>query len=118
MPYPGLLQPLAIPTQAWTLISVDFIEQFPLSEGKSVILVVIDRFIKFVYFMSMSHPFTDEKVAKMFMDIVFQVILLPTSIVSDIDKIFLSNFWQQLFKTLGTKLNISLAYHSQLFNSN
>ncbi|KAL0420984.1 UNVERIFIED_CONTAM: Retrovirus-related Pol polyprotein from transposon.6 [Sesamum latifolium] len=37
-PYPGLLQPLPIPDQAWSCISMNFIEGLPSSEGKDSIL--------------------------------------------------------------------------------
>lgn len=31
----------------------------------------------------------------------------------DRHKVFVSNFWQALFKLLGTQLHYSVAYHSQ-----
>ncbi len=40
-PYAGLLQPIHIPTQAWQLVSMDFLEALPKSEGKDTILVVV-----------------------------------------------------------------------------
>ena len=33
MPYPCLLQPIPVPTQAWSHLTMDFIEQLPLSKG-------------------------------------------------------------------------------------
>ena len=65
---PGLLQPLPVPTESWTMVSMDFIEGLPLSQGKSVIMVVIDKFSKYAHFLPMSHPFTALQVAQLFLN--------------------------------------------------
>ena len=110
---PGTLQPLPIPTSIWTEVSMDFITGLPKSGNKSVIMVVVDRLSKYAHFCALSHPFTPTLVAQSFMDQIFKLHGMPTSIVSDCDPIFTSNFWQELFRIQGTQLKISTSYHPQ-----
>ncbi|KAL0342684.1 UNVERIFIED_CONTAM: Transposon Ty3-G Gag-Pol polyprotein [Sesamum calycinum] len=105
--YPGLLQPLPIPEQAWSCISMDLIEGLPQSYGKDSILVVFDRLTKYSHFIPLKHPYTTVSIAKV------QLHGLPVSIVSDRDRIFTSNFWKELFGLTGVSLDMSSAYHPQ-----
>jgi hypothetical protein len=56
--YPGLLMPLPIPPHAWHTVSLDFIEGLPCSSHYNCILVVVDKFSKYVHCVPLSHPFT------------------------------------------------------------
>ncbi|KAL0402537.1 UNVERIFIED_CONTAM: hypothetical protein Slati_4283600 [Sesamum latifolium] len=91
-PYPRLLQPLPIPDQAWSCISMDFIEGLPNSKGKDSILVVVDRLTKYSHFLALKHPYTTVSVAKIFFDNTYKLHRLPVSIVTDRDKVFTSRF--------------------------
>ncbi|GKA01220.1 ty3-gypsy retrotransposon protein [Tanacetum coccineum] len=109
--YPRLSQPLLVPKKIWSEISMDFIVGLPKSQGKFVIFVVVDRLSKYAHFMAMSHPYTASFVAQVFLDSVYKLHGLPNSIVSDRDIVFLSHFWQSLFKLLKVELKMSTAYH-------
>lgn len=47
---PGFLQPLTVPTQAWQIVCMDFIEGLPKSQKFDTILVVIDKYTKYGHF--------------------------------------------------------------------
>lgn len=79
----GLLQPLDVPSQVWSDISLDFIEGLPKVHGKSVILTVVDRFSKYAHFIPLGHPYTTMSVARAFFDGIVRLHGFPSSIVSD-----------------------------------
>jgi hypothetical protein len=111
--YPGLLAPLPVPTESWQVISMDFIEGLPRSATANCLMVVMDRFSKFAHFIPLSHPFTAQQVAQTFLDNIYRLHGLPTTIISDCDRIFTSVFWRELFRLTQTTLSMSSAYHPQ-----
>jgi len=110
---PGMLQPLPIPTQAWQVVCMDFIEGLPKSQRYDSILVVVDKFTKYAHFVPLSHPYTALQVAQAYVDNIYKLHGLPKSIVSDRDRIFTSHVWRELFRLTDTQLMMSSSYHPQ-----
>ena len=109
----GLLQPLSISDKVWDDIGLDFIGGLPVSEGKTSIMVVVDRLAKHGHFFALSHLYTAKKIAEVFVSGVMKLHGVPISIISDRDPIFVSLFWREIFKLQGTELKTSSAYHPQ-----
>jgi hypothetical protein len=107
----GLLQPLDVPTLVWSDVAMDFIEGFPHINDKFIILTVVDHFSKYGHFIALGHPYTTTSVTRTFFDNIICLHRIPSSIVSDHDLVFTSNFWKELFTLSGAKLNMSSAFH-------
>jgi len=81
---------------------MDFILGLPKESNKSMIVLVVDRISKATHFCALGHPFTPSLVAQYFMDQIFKLHGMPTSIVLDQDPTSTNKFWQELFKLQGT----------------
>nr|GEW94059.1 putative reverse transcriptase domain-containing protein [Tanacetum cinerariifolium] len=79
--------------------------------GQDTIWVIVDRLTKSAHFMPMREDDTLEKLMRQYLKEVVSRHGVPVSIISDRDGRFTSNFWRSLNKTLGTRLDMSIAYH-------
>ena len=110
----GLMQPLPIPERPWSSVSMDLITQLPRTQtGYDAIFVVVCRFTKMVHYIPCVTAVSAPQLATLFFREVVKHHGMPLSIVSDRDPRFTSLFWQSLWKTWGTKLAMSTAYHPQ-----
>src|SRR5437588_6061401 len=109
----GLLQPLDVPYAPWKSISVDFFVALPESEGKTQIMVVVDRFTKMAHFVPLLETATGTDVARALMKEVWKVHGLPTEIVSDRETKWTGEFWKGICGLLDIKWKLSTAFHPQ-----
>jgi hypothetical protein len=98
----GLLQPLVISIQSWEEVSMHLSIGLPKSEGKTIIMVLMDQLINYAHFcslsLSLSLSLKESAVATKFIDETFENLhRVPKIIVSDEDPIFTGNFWIEFF---------------------
>jgi hypothetical protein len=111
-PY-GHLLPLPVAERPWQHISADFVGPLPPSNGFNSILVFVDRFSKMAIFVPTTTRATAKDWATMFFENVFRRFGLPSTIVTDRGSLFTSVFWTTLVGLLGTRHNLTTAYHPQ-----
>ena len=115
-PY-GLLNPLAVPTQPWESVGIDFVGPLPESGNRDglydSITVVICLLTSMVHLIPSKTNYNATQLAELMFENVYKLHGLPKNIVSDRDVLFTSVFWKQLHRLVGTKLRMSSAYHPQ-----
>nr|GEW52282.1 hypothetical protein [Tanacetum cinerariifolium] len=108
----GLLVQPEIPEWKWEKITMDFITKLPKTTNVyDTIWVIIDRLTKSAHFLPMRENDLMEKLMKLYMKEVVIEHGVPVSIIFDHDGRFTSLFWKTLHKALGTRLDMSTAYH-------
>ncbi|KAI3821490.1 hypothetical protein L1987_09058 [Smallanthus sonchifolius] len=110
----GLLEQPEIPVWKWENIAMDFVTKLPrTSSGYDSIWVIIDRLTKSAHFLPIREDYRVEKLARIYIDEIVSRHGVPLNIISDLDARFTSRFWQSLQTALGTRLDLSTAYHPQ-----
>ncbi|GKA01887.1 putative reverse transcriptase domain-containing protein, partial [Tanacetum coccineum] len=110
----GLLVQPEIPQWKWENITMDFVTKLPrTAAGQDTIWVIVDRLTKSAHFLPMREDDTLEKLTRQYLKEVVSKHGVPVSIISDRDGKFTSHFWKSLHKALGTRLDMSTAYHPE-----
>ncbi|GJT93030.1 putative reverse transcriptase domain-containing protein [Tanacetum coccineum] len=98
----------------WENITMDFVTKLPkTTTKKDMIWVIIDRLTKSAHFLPMKEDNSMEKLIRQYLKEVVLRHGVPVSIISDRDGRFASHFWRSFHKVLGTRLDMSTAYHPQ-----
>ena len=118
--YYSLLQPLPIPEQTWTDITIDFVVRLPKCKAYrqiyDIILMVINRLSKERYYIPYSKEddrTSIEVTADLFLQDVWSKHGLLTSMTSDRRSQFISKIWDSLCKLLEIKVKLSTALHPE-----
>ncbi|GJU96192.1 putative reverse transcriptase domain-containing protein [Tanacetum coccineum] len=110
----GLLQQPEIPEWKWEGIAMDFVPKLPrISSGHDTIWVIVDRLTKSAYFLPMREDYKIDRLARLYLNEIVARHGVPISIISDRHSWFTSRFWQSMQEALGTRLDMSTAYHPQ-----
>nr|GFC93217.1 putative reverse transcriptase domain-containing protein [Tanacetum cinerariifolium] len=93
---------------------MDFVTMLPKSsQGYDTIWVIVDRLTKSAIFTPIRETDPMDKLARIYLKEVVTRYVIPISIISDRDSRFASNFWRSLQNALGTRLDMSTAYHPE-----
>ncbi|GJX73162.1 putative reverse transcriptase domain-containing protein [Tanacetum coccineum] len=110
----GLLQQPEIPEWKWEGIAMDFVTKLPrTSSGHDIIWVIVDRLTKSAHFLPMREDYKIDRLARLYLNEIVARHGVPISIISNRDSRFKSRFWQSMQEALGTRLDMSTAYHPQ-----
>jgi len=109
----GELHPLEIPQGPWQEISIDIIGLLPKSNGMNAIVVIVDRFTKMIRLKTTTTNVSSERIVKIYRDDIWKLHGIPRKILSNRGPQFASKFMEEFTKALGTKRQLSTAYHPQ-----
>ncbi|GJS11075.1 putative reverse transcriptase domain-containing protein [Tanacetum coccineum] len=108
--WPGMKKDIA----EYEGIAMDFVTKLSrTSSGHDTIWVIMDRLTKSAHFLPIRNDYKMERLARLYLSEIVARHGVPISIISDHDSRFTSRFWQSMQEALGTRLDMSAAYHPQ-----
>ncbi|GJR24334.1 putative reverse transcriptase domain-containing protein [Tanacetum coccineum] len=108
--WPGMKKDIA----EYEGIAMDFVTKLPrTSSGHDTIWFIVDRLTKCTHFLPMREDYKMERLARLYLNEIVARHGVLISIISDRDSRFTSRFWQSMQEALGTRLDMSTAYHPQ-----
>lgn len=76
-------------------------------------MCVVDRLTKSAHFLSVKTSYNAEQLARVYIREIVRLHGVPISIVSDRGAQFTSRFWRSIQEQMGTRLELSTAFHPQ-----
>jgi hypothetical protein len=109
----GPLHPLPVPDNRGDSVAIDFIGPLPPDEDMDYMVTFTDRLGSDIRLVPCKSSITAPELASLFFKEWYCENGLPSDIISDRDKLFVSSFWKALHRLTGTKLKMSTAYHPE-----
>ncbi|KAD4585738.1 hypothetical protein E3N88_23339 [Mikania micrantha] len=111
----GYVQHLEVPEWKWEHITISFITKLPLTaKRRDTIWVILDRLTNIAHFLPICETYTLKNLSELLIKEIVTRHGILVSIVSNRDTRFISLFWKQFDESMGTRLNIIIAYRPQI----
>nr|GFC01851.1 putative reverse transcriptase domain-containing protein [Tanacetum cinerariifolium] len=95
-------------------IAMDFVTKLSrTSSGHATIWVIIDRLTKSAHILPICEDYKIDRIVRLYLNEIFSRHGVPISIIFNHYTRFTSRFWQSMQEALGTRLDMSAAYHPQ-----
>ncbi|KAG9221807.1 hypothetical protein CCMSSC00406_0006750 [Pleurotus cornucopiae] len=109
----GPLHSLDVPDGRFQNITLDFVGPLPEDDGYNYLLTITDRLDADIRLIPCRTDLSAERAASLFFNHWYCKNGLPKEIISDRNKLFVSQFWSALHKLTGVKLKLSSLLHPQ-----
>ena len=105
--------PFPIPDYCWEVMALDMkTGMTPTPRGMNAYWVMIDKLSRQGHAVACKKDCTAMDVARMVFDNVIRLHGIPRVIISDRDPRFTGHLWRELWKLIGTTLNMSTSHHA------
>jgi hypothetical protein len=114
--YHELLNSLSMSNRSWTNIILDFVTKLFDNRNYNAILMIVDRLSKMHHYISCTtdeNETTIKKTVKLFIQHVWKLHELSTTMISDKDSQFVFLIWDTICKMLKIKMKLFIAFHSK-----
>ena len=106
--------PHDVPSKPFEIVSLEFLTNLPCTiRGNDAVLVIVDRFSKYVVMIPCSGDVDAASTARLFFEFWVSRFGVPCKLISDRDVRFTSSFWNSLLRCLNCRLNMSSGFHPQ-----
>ncbi len=104
-------------TNSWKEITMNFITDLSFSKWKEVvydsILMIVNHYMKMMYYLFMKKTLTIIKLAKLFFEKIALKYEVSSDIIIDKDNLFISAFWSEICYHVKMKRRLSIIFYSQ-----